>query len=182
LARPNANITGGIDSIGAYTPLAEAGYKKALFSLEVVDDALGLVSPDDKSLSDKYQLLRLLNCKYLVTARELKHRFLRKIISEDGIHLYRLTGHLPRIFFAYDLEGNIRESRTERLEIVEYTDGLAKIEISVEREGFLVLSENYYPGWKASIDGQSVEIIEVRGLVQAVKIGKGKHKVTFQFS
>ncbi|NQT90374.1 MAG: YfhO family protein [Candidatus Omnitrophica bacterium] len=181
-ARPNANITVGIDSIGAYTPLAEAGYKKALFSLEVVDDALGLVSPDDKSLSDKYQLLRLLNCKYLVTARELKHRFLRKIISEDGIHLYRLTGHLPRIFFAYDLEGNIRESRTERLEIVEYTDGLAKIEISVEREGFLVLSENYYPGWKASIDGQSVEIIEVRGLVQAVKIGKGKHKVTFQFS
>lgn len=180
-ARPNANILVGIDSIAAYTPLAEAGYKDGLSSLEVVDDALGLLSPSDKALSEKYQMLRLLNVKYLISSRRLKYRYLREVISEEGIFLYRLKGYLPRLFFAYNIDKAIRPAAVEDFKVIEYRSGLAMIEVSTRRDGFLVFSENYYPGWRASVDGEPEEIIQVEGIIQAVKIDKGRHRAIFRF-
>lgn len=180
-AMPNANILAGIDSIAAYTPLVEASYKEAILPLEVVDDALGLLSPSNQALADKYQLLRLLNVKYLVSPRRLRYGFLRKIISDNGIFLYQVKGFLPRAFFTYRIDGNIRSAPTRDLKVKEYKSGLIRIEVSTDRDGFLVFSENHYPGWGASIDGKRVEIIPVKGLIQAVRIDKGRHRFVFRF-
>ena len=180
-ARPNANILQKIDSIAAYTPLVEKDYKDRLSPLEVVDDSLGLVSPSEQALAEKYQLLRLLNVKYIISGKDLKHRFLKRIASDEGVSLYIVKDYLPRVFFSYGIDRERIEDSVERLEVIEYRSGLARIKVSARRDGFLVFSENYYPGWTATVNGKVVEIIPVKGIAQALRLEKGEHQVTFKF-
>lgn len=45
----------------------------------------------------------------------------------------------------------------------------------------LVLSEKYYEGWKATVDGTSVEIVPVDHILRGVYLAPGTHKVEFRF-
>jgi hypothetical protein len=47
--------------------------------------------------------------------------------------------------------------------------------------GFLVLSDLYYPGWEATVDGQPVPIYQANGAVRAVALAGGAHRVEFRF-
>ncbi|MDP2923617.1 MAG: YfhO family protein [Candidatus Omnitrophota bacterium] len=179
--KPNANILVGIDSIAIYTPLAQSSYKGALSSLEVVDDSLGLILPQEKALKENQYLLGLLNIKYVVSTKSISFDFLEKVIEEGGVFLYRLKEYLPRIFFTGILEGEIREQKIPYIKIVKYESGLAEIEVLSDKKGFLIFSENYYLGWKAYVDGLSKEIIKVKGLVQGVAVEEGKHTVVFKY-
>lgn len=46
---------------------------------------------------------------------------------------------------------------------------------------FLVLSDVNYPGWKASIDGQSVHIFQTNYLLRGIVVPAGGHTVRFEF-
>jgi hypothetical protein len=46
---------------------------------------------------------------------------------------------------------------------------------------FLVLSENHYPGWRASVDGKPAEIKRVNYNQRGVAVPAGKHLVTFVY-
>ena len=45
----------------------------------------------------------------------------------------------------------------------------------------LVLSDAYYPGWTATVDGQPAPIYRVDGALRGVIIPAGFHDVRFQF-
>lgn len=47
--------------------------------------------------------------------------------------------------------------------------------------GVLVISEVYYPGWKATIDGKEVELGRVNYVLRALHIDAGNHKVVLDF-
>lgn len=50
-----------------------------------------------------------------------------------------------------------------------------------EGEGTLVLSDTYYPGWKATIDGVEEKVLRVNNIFRAVEVPKGKHIVVFDY-
>jgi hypothetical protein len=178
---PNANILVGLESIASYTPLIQKSYKDALSSLEVVDDSLGLLSPEDEALSGKYQLLRLLNVKYILSSRKLESGFLEEIIKDEGLFLYKIKDYLPRIFFTSGINKEIDEEHIEYLKIIKYESGFAEMEVVLNKEGFLVFSENYYPGWSVYVDGKKIKLLKAWDLVQAVAIKNGYHKVAFKY-
>jgi len=66
-----------------------------------------------------------------------------------------------------------------RARIVDYGPGRVSIEATLESPGFLVLSDTYYPGWKASVDGQESKIYAADFLFRAVYLEGGKHSVEF---
>jgi hypothetical protein len=61
--------------------------------------------------------------------------------------------------------------------------GLNHVRISADfpGEGFLVLSDQHYPGWKAYVDGRETEIYEVNGIQRGVVVPEGRHNVEFRY-
>jgi uncharacterized membrane protein YfhO len=45
----------------------------------------------------------------------------------------------------------------------------------------LVLSENHYPGWRASVDGNSVETLRVDYNLRGVVLPPGQHIIVFRY-
>ncbi len=48
-------------------------------------------------------------------------------------------------------------------------------------EGLLVLSDNYYPGWRARVDGVPAEVLRANCTMRAVNVPAGRHLVSFVF-
>ena len=55
------------------------------------------------------------------------------------------------------------------------------IEVELPRPGILVVSESYYPGWRAWVDGASAEILRADYLLRALELPAGAHHVRFEY-
>ena len=58
-----------------------------------------------------------------------------------------------------------------------------KIELTVKaaKNGFLILSNNHYPGWEALLNGKPVKIYRANYTFQSIQIPQGVHEVNFLF-
>lgn len=63
--------------------------------------------------------------------------------------------------------------------IVSYETDRVVLETDADFDGLLVLSDRYYPGWSASVDGKAAKIYKANVFVRGVPIGAGKHVVEF---
>jgi hypothetical protein len=63
------------------------------------------------------------------------------------------------------------------------TDGRNWVLIETDnlRDGLLALSDNYYPGWSATVDGAPTEILRANHTMRAVNVPAGRHLVSFVF-
>jgi len=52
---------------------------------------------------------------------------------------------------------------------------------SLDRPGLLVVSEGYYPGWRATVDGEAAPIFRVNVMMRGVVLAAGEHEVVFRF-
>ncbi len=61
--------------------------------------------------------------------------------------------------------------------------GVDEIELAVEMgaEGFVVLSNQYYPGWRAYVDGREARIYRANYVLMAVPLAEGSHTVKFAY-
>ena len=67
-------------------------------------------------------------------------------------------------------------------EIQEYQDENIRLRVSTNSPGYLILSEIYYPGWKATVDGEKTAILQGDFLLRVIPLGKGEHDVTLSYS
>jgi len=56
-----------------------------------------------------------------------------------------------------------------------------RIDLDAPSDGWLVLSDAYYPGWRATANGSSVPIMRANGFARAVPVRSGHQEVVFQF-
>ncbi len=135
---------------------------------------------------------------------------LRLAYSEPDARVYENTGALPRAWVVgrqslasspelalraigdSDFEPRrvaVVERRVEGLgtggggtaRIVDYEPERVEIDAVSRGTGMLVLSDLYYPGWKASVDGHDVDIERVDYLLRGVPLEDGEHHVEFRY-
>jgi uncharacterized membrane protein YfhO len=55
------------------------------------------------------------------------------------------------------------------------------VEVDAPAAGWLVLSDRFFPGWTAKVDGAPTPIFRANAMMRAVKVDRGKHGVEFVF-
>ncbi|HMA37558.1 MAG TPA: YfhO family protein, partial [Chloroflexia bacterium] len=96
------------------------------------------------------------------------------------------------IFLAGDPADRARHSPTpstleagnpgETAAIVEYTPNRVVAQVDAREAGWAVLTDVWYPGWEATVDGQPVPIGRADSIFRAVPVLPGRHTLVFRFT
>lgn len=76
-------------------------------------------------------------------------------------------------------EGHKDSLSTVRL--VSYEPNRLVYETSSSKDGVVVFSEIYYPGWKATVDGQPADIARANYILRAMNVPAGNHTIEMHF-
>jgi hypothetical protein len=69
----------------------------------------------------------------------------------------------------------------DQVTIISYEPERVIIEADLASEGYLVLTDTYYPGWRAYVDGEESPIIRANLLFRAIGLSAGQHRVEFSY-
>lgn len=73
-------------------------------------------------------------------------------------------------------------TKKNRIYIKKYMPHFVEIEANSSANGFLVVTDCYYPGWKAYLDDKSVKILRADYTFRAIEIPEGTHEVILLYS
>lgn len=74
-----------------------------------------------------------------------------------------------------------RTTDKEQAVIRAYEPGQVTVSISTSRPSILILTDQYYPGWKAYVDGKEASVVRVDYVFRGVAVPSGSHRVTFSY-
>jgi hypothetical protein len=64
---------------------------------------------------------------------------------------------------------------------LEYKEQENIMEVKTEKDGMLFVSDTYYPGWKAYLDGKETKIFKADFAFRGVEVPKGVHEIKFLY-
>ena len=70
---------------------------------------------------------------------------------------------------------------TAEIEIVQEMNNQLVVEVQSERDGWLVVADVWYPGWRASLDGSPIEILIADTVFRSVPVPAGNHTIEFEY-
>ncbi|HID64944.1 MAG TPA: hypothetical protein EYP49_19670, partial [Anaerolineae bacterium] len=70
---------------------------------------------------------------------------------------------------------------SDRVTIISYEPERVIIEADLASEGYLILTDTCYPGWRAHVDGKESPIIRANLLFRAIGLSAGQHRVEFSY-
>lgn len=65
--------------------------------------------------------------------------------------------------------------------IVDWTPDEVRVAVRTDSPAMLVLADNYYPGWQASLNGDAVPILRANHTFRAIAVPAGEHDAVFRF-
>jgi hypothetical protein len=176
------------------------GYGDQSFSVTIppfppdrpLDQANRDVQPD-------LRLLGLLNVEYLAAAFPMNWPGLTFVAEVNGTHVYRNEYLLPRAWVIQPYEeaggdwaGQLAALADQSAQAVATGDYVARvthyepdrIELVVQspKNSVLVLSEIWYPGWQAMVDGEARPVERKAGILRSVSLTEGTHQVVLVYS
>jgi hypothetical protein len=167
------------------------------------------VLPDEVVRALSLMNVRYVYSDFMLAHRFLKK--LSRDERLEGVKVYRLDTPLPRAYVVHAAvnAGSPEEAvekifspsfRPEQEVIVEepvafpsspscgstaevrlYTPSKVTIDANVSSDGVLVLSDTWYPGWVARVDGVKVPILRVNAAFRGMRVSKGSHRVVFSY-
>jgi uncharacterized membrane protein YfhO len=66
--------------------------------------------------------------------------------------------------------------------VTAYTPDALSVHTTTDGDAWLVLSDTYYPGWTATVDGQPTQVMRGDVLFRVVPIPGGEHDVVLRFA
>ena len=67
------------------------------------------------------------------------------------------------------------------INVTEFKNNSIKAEVSSAADTFINFSQNYYPGWRAYVNGKRVPVYMVNGLIQGIEVPAGVNIIEFKF-
>jgi hypothetical protein len=150
---------------------------------------------DENSLSDHWRISALFNdVAIYANTRSQPRAWLAAqtaVIPDDADMLRTIrTGKLPDgrpwdITRTVLLAGGANLAQAEdvpaTVEIINYGPDRISMKTDSATPAVLVLAENYYPGWQATVDGDEKNILQVNYYQRGVELAAGGHVVEFYY-
>jgi len=77
--------------------------------------------------------------------------------------------------------GGPQTGRVGSARVIDYQDERVVVDTDADRRALLVLTDTWFPGWKATVDGKEVPIERVDYLIRGVPVPAGTHRVQFSY-
>ena len=177
---PNIEEEGSLDS-----PLIDLlGVKYILTTSETEIEGYELVFDGQGKDIKIYENKEVLPRAFVVHRAELikdDGEVLKRLKSEtfDPQHSVLIGEGLSPSEIAMNEEAPVVDGSEAR--ILDYQPNTVTIEARMESDGLLVLSDVYYPGWKAYVDGEEKQIYRADYIFRAVYLNKGYHMIRFSY-
>jgi hypothetical protein len=81
-----------------------------------------------------------------------------------------------------EIGDRILEIEGGTVEFVRYETNEIVLAVEMVADGWLVLSEVYYPGWQATVDGERTDVLRADYTFRAVTLPSGEHTVRMRFA
>ena len=78
-------------------------------------------------------------------------------------------------------EPSAAEAAPEIVRVERYEPSRIDIKVQAAAPALLALSDLFYPGWEATVDGRPAEILQANYVMRAVGVPKGAHEVRFLY-
>jgi uncharacterized membrane protein YfhO len=85
------------------------------------------------------------------------------------------------VLFENPLSANIESASGSRAKIDNYGVNSIEINAHVENSCIMVMSEIYYPEWKAEVDGEEKEILRADYCLRALPLSPGDHSIKLKY-
>ena len=103
----------------------------------------------------------------------------REIAAVGDIDLRRVA--VADTKFKEAIGESVAQDSTGTVTLTSYDANRLTYDISSSRGGVVVLSDIYYPGWTATVDGVEVPVGRVNYILRAINVKPGAHKVELSF-
>jgi hypothetical protein len=131
----------------------------------------------------------LLNIRFIITDKTLDSNFNFKDSTKE-LKLYERKNYYPRIYWKSQIGQSgpvIEEENKESIRQSVYSDLYQKIEVECPGHDTLIISENYYPGWKCYDNQKMTQVFPapIRNYpptLRAVALEKGHHILEFKYN
>lgn len=122
------------------------------------------------------------NIKYLPRARFVDKLKVIEGVNEAKDAIWNPNFDLSSTAMVEDYQNNLTLDYGEVLQTdYEKTDEV-NLKVKTGNKSFLVLSDNYYQGWRAYVDGKETKIYKTNGVFKGILIeGPGEHNIKFVF-
>ncbi len=81
----------------------------------------------------------------------------------------------------YDSQITISPSVTSSVQIDQYTNDKLQLTGAVSADSFLMISNNYDPGWKAFLNDKSVKLYQTDGSLQGIRVPAGSFRLSLEY-
>ncbi len=93
-------------------------------------------------------------------------------------HLAITEAPLPE---GFALPKPLKPGAAEEVTITAYEPNRVAFDTKASTAAILVLSDNYHPGWRATVDGQPVPVVRANRVMRAVPVPAGEHRVEMRY-
>src|SRR5579871_278515 len=69
----------------------------------------------------------------------------------------------------------------DTVQLVDRREASLDLDVQMACRGMLIVSETFYPGWVAVVDGTRTEIVEADGALRGIVVGPGQHRIEFRY-
>jgi hypothetical protein len=158
-----------------------------------------------------WRLWQLMNVRYVIDRRDIGDPGLRPVFEEGELKVFEMGDPFERAWLVPSVEvmadGSaivqrlaaaelelrqialasvppalpLRPAATGTVSVSEFSPTYLEVDVTTQENQLLVLSQIYYPGWRAEIDGRPVDLLRLNLVQQGLVIPAGDHLVRLSF-
>ncbi|MFN8491236.1 MAG: hypothetical protein U0350_26805 [Caldilineaceae bacterium] len=134
------------------------------------------------------QAYDMLNVKYVILRKGTplpEGKFELALDAPGELAVYRNKHFLPRAWLASgqgDLNALTPDTQAHPVAVTHYGSSNLTLQTQASAATYLVLSEIWYPGWRATVNGAPAEVVRVNGGLRAVAVPAGGTTVELWFA